>query len=240
MKRFKLTAIAASMCLLTGSAFAQDPRPQTGSSGSMQRPSDTGQHHGSRDSHQFVEHMAVAGTAEVQLGKLAQERASNPDVKAFGQMMVTDHSKANEELTRIASQLQINPPKQLDQKHKDLANRLSKLRGAEFDREYMNAMVEGHEKVASELKMKAGSRMTSNEPTTSDRPATDPTTGASDPPPGASRPPTAGSETAGTSGMAAGGSDQALTDWAAKTLPTVEQHLQRAKELQQKVSQSAR
>ena len=85
---------------------------------------------------EFIDEMAVAGMAEVQLGKLATERAASADVKAFGQMMVTDHSKAGDDLKQVASQLKVQPPTQLDPKHRDLAERLSKLQGAAFDREY--------------------------------------------------------------------------------------------------------
>ena len=46
------------------------------------------------DSKAFVNDLTIAGLAEVQLGKLAAERGSNPDVKTFGQMMVKDHTKA--------------------------------------------------------------------------------------------------------------------------------------------------
>ena len=67
------------------------------------------------DSKAFVNDLTIAGMAEVQLGKLATERAANPDVKAFGQMMVKDHTQAGNELKPIAAQLNIPQPTQLDQ-----------------------------------------------------------------------------------------------------------------------------
>jgi predicted outer membrane protein len=96
--------------------------------------------------------MAIAGMAEVQLGKLASDRAADADVKAFGQMMVTDHTKASGELLQLASGAGVQPPKQLDAKHQQLVDKLSKLRGAEFDREYVSAMVMGHEEVVAMLR----------------------------------------------------------------------------------------
>src|SRR4029453_3801856 len=93
--------------------------------------------------------------AEVQLGKMASEKGSNADVKSFGQMMVKDHTQANNDLKKVASQLNVQPPAQIDQKHKDLSDKLSKLSGAEFDREYMNAMVMGHEEVLGKLRAHA-------------------------------------------------------------------------------------
>jgi putative membrane protein len=225
MKHLTLTAIVAAMCFTGSAAIAQEP----------QHPADKSPQHGSQASHEFIDHLTIAGMAEVQLGKLAQERASNPEVKAFGQMMVTDHTKAGNALKPIAAQLRVNQPTQLDQQHKELADRLSKLRGAEFDREYINAMVTGHEKVVSELKTRAGNRMTSTEPT-ADRPVPDPTTGSSDPRVGTTRPaPAPEPGVAGTSGSMSGPGEEKLTDWAAKTLPTAQQHLEKARELQQKI-----
>jgi putative membrane protein len=55
--------------------------------------------------------MTVAGMAEVQLGKMAAEWATSPDVKAFGEMMVKDHSQAGEELKQVASQLKLQVPR---------------------------------------------------------------------------------------------------------------------------------
>jgi len=107
--------------------------------------------------------------AEVQLGMLASERGTNPDVKAFGRMMVKDHSQANKELAQTAAQLKVQPPKELDAKHRDLANRLSKLQGGEFDREYMTAMVQGHEEVLKQLRAFTGNQLTTNAP--AERPA---------------------------------------------------------------------
>ena len=122
------------------------------------------------DTRMFINNMAIAGMAEVQLGKLASERGMSADVKQFGQMMVTDHTKANDELKQIAAKLNIQLPTELDTKHKALADRLSKLQGAEFDREYAMAMVSGHEEVAAALRPRSQSnRSTSAQPSTTGR-----------------------------------------------------------------------
>ena len=95
--------------------------------------------------------MSQANMAEVKLGQLAAERASNAQVKQFGRRMVTDHQKANNELKQIASKMAVQLPTAADAKHQELYDRLSKLKGAEFDKEYMKAMVDGHQEVAQEL-----------------------------------------------------------------------------------------
>jgi putative membrane protein len=103
---------------------------------------------GDRD---FVEDMTVAGMAEVELGKLAKERGTSPEVKQFADMMVTDHTKAGSELKPIAQRYGIPMPSQLDEQHRDLQAKLAAMRGAEFDREYMKAMVQGHQDVIDRL-----------------------------------------------------------------------------------------
>jgi putative membrane protein len=108
------------------------------------------------DANRFIEKMGHVGAAEIKLGQLAAERAASAEVKQFGRRMVADHQKANAELKQVASKMKVTLPAQPDDKHQALADRLSKLKGAEFDREYMKAMVDGHEEVAKELERHAG------------------------------------------------------------------------------------
>ena len=95
--------------------------------------------------HKFATDAAIGGMAEVELGRLAESKASNPDVKNFGKRMVDDHSKANDDLKAVAAKENINLPASLDAKHQAVVDRLSKLSGAEFDRAYVKEMVNDHE-----------------------------------------------------------------------------------------------
>ena len=94
----------------------------------------------------FMNDAAPGGMAEVELGKLAAAKAQNAEVKIFGQKMVEDHSKANEELKQLAAQKKVTLPPDVMPKHKEIMDKLSKLSGADFDKEYVKAMVEAHEK----------------------------------------------------------------------------------------------
>lgn len=94
----------------------------------------------------FVREAAIGGMAEVDLGQLAASKAESPDVKQFGQRMVDDHGKANEELKSWASQKNVTLPTELDAKHKAEHTKLEKLSGAAFDRAYMASMVADHNK----------------------------------------------------------------------------------------------
>ncbi|MQA28249.1 MAG: DUF4142 domain-containing protein [Luteitalea sp.] len=96
--------------------------------------------------HAFVVNAAAAGMAEVELGKLAVQKASNARVKQLGQRMVTDHGKANAELKSLAERKNMTIPADLDATHEAARDRLAKLAGDAFDRAYMQELVAGHEK----------------------------------------------------------------------------------------------
>jgi putative membrane protein len=105
----------------------------------------------------FVMEAAKGGLAEVELGRLATEKAASPQVKQFGQRMVDDHGKANEELKTLAKNKNITVPTELDATAKALRDRLSKLSGEQFDRAYMQAMVRDHRKDVNAFRMESHS-----------------------------------------------------------------------------------
>jgi len=100
----------------------------------------------------WVMKVAQGGMLEVELGKLAETQASAEGVKQFGNRMVTDHTKANDELTQIATRKGITLPTSLDAKHQAMKDRLSKLNGAAFDKAYMDAMVKDHREDVAEFR----------------------------------------------------------------------------------------
>jgi putative membrane protein len=100
---------------------------------------------------EFVSKAGMGGLAEVQMGNLALQKASNAGVKAFAQRMVTDHSKANAELAQLASTKGLALATELGGEHKDAYDHLNSLSGADFDKAYMKHMVEDHEKDVAEF-----------------------------------------------------------------------------------------
>jgi len=103
----------------------------------------------------FAMKAAAGGMAEVKFGELAQQKASSPAVKKFGERMVNDHSKANSQLKQVASKDDITLPSGLDAKDQATYDKLSKLSGTAFDRAYMKDMVADHEKDVSDFKREA-------------------------------------------------------------------------------------
>lgn len=92
----------------------------------------------------FVTKAADGGQDEVQLAQLAAQRATNPDVRSFAQKLVDDHSKVNSELMSLAAQKSVKVDMDND---KDRAyKRLNKKSGAEFDQEFVEHMIDEHEK----------------------------------------------------------------------------------------------
>ncbi|PYV50927.1 MAG: DUF305 domain-containing protein [Acidobacteria bacterium] len=106
---------------------------------------------------QFIKKAAQGGLAEVELGKLATEKAASPEVKQFGQRMVDDHGKANDQLKQVASQKGITVPEKLNAKDAATKARLEKLSGKAFDRAYMQDMVADHTKDVSEFRTESKS-----------------------------------------------------------------------------------
>lgn len=92
----------------------------------------------------FATQAAVGGMAEVEMGKLALQKGTNAQVKEFATMMVNDHGKANSELMEIAAAKNITLPSTVDDDHKKKMDDLSKKTGADFDKAYVDAMVDGH------------------------------------------------------------------------------------------------
>jgi putative membrane protein len=121
----------------TGSRPGSQSRPRTGAQ------SDTNRNASTADQH-FVMDAARGNLAEVELGKLASEKASNPKVKEFAQRMVQDHTKAYDELKTLAQSKNITVPATMDAKHQATHDRLAKLSAEMFDRAYAREMVMGH------------------------------------------------------------------------------------------------
>jgi len=148
--------------------------------------------HADEGDSQFVNKAAAGGMSEIKLGQLAVDKGSNSAVKEFGQRMVTDHSKANQELKDVASRANITLPDTINASDQALYESLSKLSGPAFDRAYARAMVKDHEDDVT-----AFQRETLE------------------------------------------GKNTAVKEFALKTVPTLKEHLQLAREMQKTVSASA-
>jgi putative membrane protein len=103
----------------------------------------------------FSSKAAISGMAEVALGKMAASKGTASKVKDFGKMMVMDHGKANAELMSIAKTKNITLPAGLDAEHQAKSDSLSKLSGKDFDKGYVQVMIEGHKKTLALMQSEA-------------------------------------------------------------------------------------
>lgn len=127
-----LFAVGALLLLWQPSTFAQD-----------------------RAAQQFISKAIQGNLAEVALGKLAQEKGTSDGVKSFGQMLVTDHSSANDKAMALAKTLGVQPPAEPSKAQKATYEKFSKLSGAAFDREFIKHMVDDHKKDIREFQAAA-------------------------------------------------------------------------------------
>ncbi|MGE5382495.1 MAG: DUF4142 domain-containing protein [Omnitrophica WOR_2 bacterium] len=111
---------------------------------------------------EFMEDAAYGGLMEVELGRYAQQKAVSSRVKNFGAMMVKDHSKVNDELKALATKKNITLPTALDEKHMKDVNDIKGKTGANFDKDYIKAMVDDHEKDVDKFKKQAENGMDSD------------------------------------------------------------------------------
>ena len=167
----RLHIAGAAATLLFGSllaqAFAQVPprSPQSTSPGmpdTNRQPNDPGMMEDQQRNSDplasdkaFVKQAVEGGMAEVELGKLAQEKSFTDPVKQFGKRMVEDHTKANEDLKAAAAKLNLETGTEVSRKVKKDEAKLSKLSGAEFDRAYAKMMLNEHKSDVKQFSVEA-------------------------------------------------------------------------------------
>lgn len=222
MKRIGLLSLALATAVTmacnssarTDNTVANDRNATVGTSGVADR------NNGSSADRDFIQHMMADGDAEVQLGKMAEQRASSPAVKRFAAMMVADHTKAGASLKKIAAEYNVQPDPSKQDDHKSTMDKLSKLRGADFDREYMNAMVDDHQDAIGDLKKHVDvDNSAKGTAGTNNHSAVDQNV----------KPEKADDHV-----------EYSINQWSAMTLPTVEHHLDEAKQIQDKLQNNKR
>jgi putative membrane protein len=154
MKRVSLLSVAvAGIVTVCGGCSNTEGRKTPGS-----EPAERGAAVGTggagadvKDDGEFVRDVASKNLAEIELSRMAVDKAVNPAVKAFAQLMLHDHGAAGDKLTSAVSGHGIDLPTHLDEQHEELARELAGKAGPEFDRDYVKAMVEGHQDLAAKL-----------------------------------------------------------------------------------------
>jgi predicted outer membrane protein len=225
----------------TGSGQSSPTGGQAGTSGAgsatsipgggQSAPDDASRASRGDDRQQFVEKAAMANMAEIQLGQLALQNAQDPQVKQFAQTMVDEHTKALAALRSAAGSAQL--PTALDKKHQKVHDKLSKLQGAEFDREYMEVMVDAHKDAEKLLKKRVGDNGQQSARGESGTAGAVGTSGST------STEPSSSTASESSSPSASADAPASVDQWASTTLPKVQSHLQQARSLEDQLKQSA-
>jgi putative membrane protein len=144
-------ATIASICALVAlPAFGQSGNP------AFMTP-DTGPKQPNNTDRAFIDAAAIGGMAEIELGRLAEQKGQNEAVRGFARRMIEDHGKANDQLSGLAKEDGIDVPDKLDQEHKAVRDRLEAANGAEFDLAYVEGQVADHQKTVQLLEYEIGS-----------------------------------------------------------------------------------
>jgi putative membrane protein len=103
----------------------------------------------------FLKEAIRGDISETQLGQLAQQKSASPEVKAFGQELVTDHSQGQTEATALAQSMKITAPTKPMRKAETEYEKLSKLSGPAFDKEFVSYMVKDHQEDIAKFQKEA-------------------------------------------------------------------------------------
>jgi putative membrane protein len=183
-KSMLLASVALAFALAAGGANAQTTMQKSG-----QKADQAQAQKADKDSQKFIKAAIEGNIAEVDVGKLAQEKGKSDAVKKFGQMLQTDHGKANDEAKAAASQVGVEPPSGASVGEQATYLKLKVLSGDTFDKSFANTMVSDHQKDVKEYQKQSAK-------------------------------------------------NDAVGEYAKKTLPTLQKHLQEAQQLQAQLKQA--
>jgi putative membrane protein len=104
----------------------------------------------------FIKKAANGGMTEVELGKIASQKGQKEEVKNFGERMVKDHGKANDDLKSVASKMNVQVSDKVNAKHQATIDKFSKMSADSFDAAYAKEMVRDHKEDIAEFEKAQG------------------------------------------------------------------------------------
>lgn len=145
MTRAGLLCVAAAAVLIGGCSKNEVAKPEpstvgTGGAGAAVKSDDD-----------FVRDVATKNMAEIELSRTALTKATSANIKVFAQQLIDDHGAAAGKLKTIVAGQPLAWPSQLDDEHRETANELATKQGTDFEREYLKAIIQGHQDLAAKL-----------------------------------------------------------------------------------------
>ena len=157
MLHLSLAVLLATLALSVPAA-AQTANPAFTPSGTpSQKPGVPAPHNLNTSDRTFVQQLAIGNAAEIELGKLAQQKASGEPIKNFAQTMVNDHQEAGRRLADLANAAGLQLPSGLDDEHRALREHLEQVSGTAFDVAYAQAQLQDHQRTLQLLEYEIGS-----------------------------------------------------------------------------------
>ena len=153
MKRIGRLWVAVTAVLVIGGCSNTEGKKTSGSEPPAERGAAVGTGGAGanvKSDPEFVHDVASKNLAEIELSHMALQKSTSPEIKAFAQMMIHDHGAAADKLKTVVSGA-IDWPAQLDDKYRKTADDLAKKQDLDFDRDYVEAMIEGHQDLAAKL-----------------------------------------------------------------------------------------
>jgi putative membrane protein len=138
-------------CSSTNKASTPDTNAQPNSGATASSAANSGSSPSSNPDQDFVTKAAQGNSAEIELGKMVAAKTKDPNVKQFAQMMVKDHTTALNQLQELAQTKNLNLNDNLPDDAKSLQEKLSSDTGKQFDKDYMDGMVQDHQKDVQEF-----------------------------------------------------------------------------------------
>ena len=152
MKKMILGGAFLALTVFAVSGFAQD---ETMKSNDKMKSGDKMMNSKMNADSKFMMMAATGGMNEISLSNQALSKSDNEDVKQYAQMMIDDHTKANDELKSVATGKNVTLPTEPDAKHKAMTEKMSAMSGSGFDMAYVKAMVQDHEKTVAMFQKEA-------------------------------------------------------------------------------------
>ena len=145
MSRARLLCVMVATVLICGCSKNEVAKPEPSTVGTGGAGADV------KSDDDFIKDVAAKNMAEIELSRMALTKTTNANIKIFAQQLIDDHGAAAEKLKSVVAAHSIAWPNQLDDKHRETANELAKKQGVDFEREYLKAMIEGHQDLAAKL-----------------------------------------------------------------------------------------
>jgi putative membrane protein len=153
--------LAAALCIAAftvASAWAQQQgNPAGATPGTQSRSGLPASNQPNVADRNFARAAAAGGLAEVELGRLADHNGRSPEARRFGQRMVEDHTKANNQLKGLAAAANIPLPNALGPEDQAMRERLDKMQGDAFDRDYIRGQISAHQETVQLFEYEIGS-----------------------------------------------------------------------------------